>query len=227
MDGAYALTADAATLRRMSPPAVSWEPICWDCGAVALPPTGACPQCRAELRGAGEHGPSPGARTPRVTRRWHASDAARLRTVSGWIHDASWDDEAMTLADDGTLVIPFRQLTTTVEECGQTELRRVARAADGRVRSDRPVVHCRIMVRHATSVAIAMEERDAPRVFSGCVHDEAARHLTFWAVIGPELHLDVERLDLTIEVTDQLAHYERHDVFMPAVSWDAEAGHWW
>ncbi len=206
---------------------VSWEPICWDCSAVALPATGACPRCGAELRGTDQNGPSPGARPPRVTRSWRATDVATLATFSGWLHDASWDDEAMTLDDDGTLAIPFQQIVTTVERCGQEPRRTVARSTDGRLRSDEPTVDCRVVVRHVTAVSIAMEDRDAPRMFCCCEHDSAERRFIFGAVIGPELYVEVERLDLTVEITDQLAHYGRNSFLWPgAANWDAQTGHW-
>lgn len=209
-------------------PKPSWEPLCWDCGQVALPATGACPHCRAELRGVGEAGPSPGARPPRVTRRWHVRDVSSLSEVCGWLHDADWDDEAMRWEGDDVLSVPFVHQPTTVEECGQSGSRMFARAQDGTLREGTPFVHCRVVVRHASSAAIAMEERDAPRMFSCAEHDPVARRLTFLAVVGPELHVGVERLDLTLEMTDQLAHYGDNGwVAAAPPAWDAEAGRWW
>lgn len=202
-----------------------WEPLCWDCRQVALPATGACPHCGAELRGSG---PSPGTRPQRVTRTWHATCACQLATFSGWLHDADWDDDLMRFEDDGdTLVIPFMQEITTVEECGQAPSRVVARTTGGRERSATPLVWCNVRLRHVTAVAITMEERNAPRMFCCCEHNSTARRVDFAAVVGPELHVTVERLDLTIEMTDVLAHYRHGYQIDGPARWDAQSGGWW
>lgn len=207
---------------------MSWQPACWDCLETVPVTTGSCCFCGAELRGGAAS--SPGARAPRVTRRWHAASGAELRPFAGWVHDADWDQQELTF--DGaaaTVTLPFWQQPTTVEECGLAAPWLVARSADGSERHDLPFVRCTLTIGSALSLRLSDDGLDAPRQMSDVTVEDDGRTVEIFPVEGPTVWVTVDAVDVTIEMTDRLwCFHNRSEAAAdtPAL-WMPDRGWWW
>jgi hypothetical protein len=169
------------------------EELCSHCGALLRDP-------RVVRRGA----------PPGVTATWRATTAEHVREVGGWVHDAHFDWERITFdVTTGVVTVPFQQEPTTEEECGQAGQQLVARGRLGSWIFRVPFVECRLSIGMARACLIQDHEREDPGMLDHVDFDADRGAVRVATVVGPEITVPVDALDVEIVMTDKLAFFIR------------------
>jgi len=141
-------------------------------------------------------------------RRYVARAPEELPEVSGVLHDAYVDPEALTHHEDrGEVQLPFAQEAGWMRDLPQKELvRQTWRVREYRV----PILKGLLTIRHVLDLE-APEGWGDMSMLLGLDHDAARGQLVLHAGLDP-VRLTVERVDVTAEVTDERAFYVRRRV---------------